>query len=68
MTIIRRVVFAARPTVNTLFGSLSTPLTNTVDTMLGKSSEGVRTNLCWRSSWHRLHYTANKLNFTATVN
>ena len=41
MTIIRRVVFAARPTVNTFFDTLSTQLTNTVDTILGKSSEGV---------------------------
>ena len=40
MTLIRRVVSAARPTVNTFFETLSTELTNTVDTILGKSSEG----------------------------
>ena len=40
MTIIRRVVSAARPTVNTFFETLSTKLTNIVDTILGKSSEG----------------------------
>ena len=40
MTIIRRVVSAARPTVNTFFETLSTELTNTVDIILGKSSEG----------------------------
>ena len=38
MTIIRRVVSAARPTVDTLFETLSTELTNTVDTFLGKLS------------------------------
>ena len=40
MTTIRRVVSAARPTVNTFFETLSTVLTNIVDTILGKSSEG----------------------------
>ena len=39
MTIIRRVVSAARPPVNTFFETLSTRLTNIVDTILGKSSQ-----------------------------
>ena len=38
MTIIRRVVSAARPTVDTFFDTLSTELTNAVDTILRKSS------------------------------
>jgi hypothetical protein len=38
MTIIRRVVSAARPPVNTSFETLSTALTNIVDTFWGKSS------------------------------
>ena len=42
MTIIRRVVSAARPTVNTSFETLSTELTNTVDTFW--VSEQLRTS------------------------
>ena len=67
MTIIRRVVSAARPTVNTFFETLSTGLTNSVDTILGKSSKGEDKSLL-AILWRRLHYTASKLIFTATVN
>ena len=67
MTIIRRVVSAARPTVNTFFETLSTGLTNIVDTILGKSSKGEDKSLL-AIHLAPLHYTASKLIFTATVN
>ena len=67
MTIIRRVVSAARPTVDTFFETLSTGLTNTVDTILGKSGEG-RTNLCRRSSCAGCTTPPASSFFTATVN
>ena len=62
MTIIRRVVSAARPTVDTFFETLSTGLTNTVDTILGKSGEGEDKSLP-AILLRRLHYTASKLIF-----
>ena len=67
MTIIRRMVSAARPTVNTFFETLSTGLTNTVDTILGKSSEGEDKSLLAillaPAALHR-----QQAHFTATVN
>jgi hypothetical protein len=68
MTTIRRVVSAARPTVNTFFEALSTELTNTVDTILGKSSEGVGQISAGDPLGAGCTTPPSKLIFTATVN